>query len=245
MRKKLLALVMGIAGLGAGFLFTAAYPPFYTSQVTVNVRPGGEWDPASLAIMVTSGPVLAAAAHQFHLNQTVLGMRGDLQVTHVSHLFVVTAKGQDSAHATALAAAVASSFSNFLPTDDHMLKKGKPTRKRATASVLTAAGPGTAQRPLGSYAMTGALGLMSGLLLAFVVLRPTRREMRRGYWAVVRLIFGRGMIAADLHDLIDGPGSGGEQKARVQSDQDNQRAAWHSGRAENQRDLADHIDEAS
>ena len=226
-------------------MFTAAYPPFYTSQVTVNVRPGGEWDPASLAIMVTSGPVLVAAAHQFHLNQTVLGMRGDLQVTHVSHLFVVTAKGQDSAHAMALAAAVASSFSDFLPTDDHMLKKGKPTRKRVTASVLTAAGPGTAQRPLGSYAMTGALGLMSGLLLAFVVLRPSRREMRRGYRAAVRLIFGRGMIAADLLDLIDGPASEDEQKAHVHSDRDDQLAAWHSGRAESLRDLADHIDEAS
>ena len=245
MRKKLLALAIGILGLGAGLFFTAAHPPFYASQATVSVTPGGEWDPASLAIMMTSGPVLAAATNQLHPNQTALAMRGDLQVTQVSRLFIVTAKGQDSAHAMALAAAVAKSFSDFLPTDDHVLKKGKPTRKRVEATVLTPADSGTAQRPLGSYAMTGALGLMIGLLLAFVVLRPSRREMRGGYRAAVRLIFGRGMIAADLLDLIDGLASEDEEKSHVHSDRDDQLAAWHSGRAESLRDLADHIDEAS
>ena len=87
MRKKLLALAIGILGLGAGLFFTAAHPPFYASQVTVSVTPGGEWDPASLAIMMTSGPVLAAAANQLHPNQTALAMLGDLRVTQVSRLF--------------------------------------------------------------------------------------------------------------------------------------------------------------
>jgi hypothetical protein len=126
-----------------------------------------------------------------------------------------------------------------------MLKKGKPTRKTVTASVLTAAGPGTAQHPLGSYAMTGALGLIGGLLLAFALLRPSRREMRRGYRAAVRLIFGRGVIAADLLDLVDGLATEDEQKAQGHSDRGNQLAARHSGRAESRRDLAVHIDEAS
>jgi hypothetical protein len=232
MRRKLIALVIVLLGLGAGVLFTAAYPPFYTSEAQVEVvTPGGDWDPASLAILVSSQPVLVAAAHRPGLNKTVAELKGNLQVAHESLVFTLTAKGQDPAQAEAMASAVIGSFRHFLATRDHVLKKGLPTGKRVTSIVLRPSRQGTAQRPLGTYAETTGLGLLVGVLLAFLVVRPSRREVRRGYRTAFTLIFGRGRIASNILELLDGPAGEEDRKAQRHVARDMRRPGWHAGRA--------------
>ena len=231
MRRKLIALVIGILGLGTGILFTAVYPPFYTSQALVEVTPGGEWDPASLGVLVSSQPVLAGAANRPGLNKTVAELKGNLQVAHESLVFTLTAKDRDPGQAKAMASAVIGSFRHFLATRDHVLKKGLPTGKRVTSIVLRPARQGTAQRPLGSYAETIGLGLLGGVLLAFLVVRPSRREVRRGYRAAFTLIFGRGRMASNILELLDGPAGEDDHQAQRHVARDRRPAALHAGRA--------------
>lgn len=231
MRRKLIALVLGILGLGAGILFTAINPPLYTSQAIVQVDPGGEWDPASLAIVLSSEPVLVGAARKLGLDNNSSALHGDLQVIYVSRDFTVTAKGQYPEQAQAMASAVIGSFRHFLATHDHILKKGLPTRTLVTSIVLRPPRPGAPQRPLGSYAETAGLGLLGGALLMFLVVRPSRREVRRGYRAAFTLIFGRGRIATNILGLLDGPAAEDDHKAQRHVGRDKRPAAWHAGRA--------------
>jgi len=207
MRRKLLALMIGLLGLTAGVLFIAVHPPFYTSQALIQVDPGGEWDPASLAMIVSTEPVLAGAARQLSLDTDPSELRGDLRVIYVSRDFTVIAKSQYPGQARAIASAVMGSFRRFLAAHDHLLKKGLPSRALVTSVVLRPPRPGTPQRPPGSYAETGGLGLLAGVLLAFLVVRPSRRELRRGYRAAYALIFGRGRIATNILELLDGQAS--------------------------------------
>jgi hypothetical protein len=231
MRRKLIALVIVLLGLGAGVLFTAGHPPFYTSQAQIEVSPGGEWDPASLAVLVSSQPVLVAAAHRPGLNKTVVELKGNLQVAHESLVFTLTAKDQDPGQAKAMASAVIGGFRHFLATRDHVLKKGLPTGKRVTSIVLRPARQGTAERPLGYYAETTGLGLLVGVLLAFLVVRPSRREVRRGYRAAFTMIFGRGRIASNILELLDGPAGEDDHKTQRHVARDKRAVAWHAGRA--------------
>jgi len=234
MGRKLLALVIVMLGLGAGITATAAYPPFYTSQATFCVSAqlycaespgGGEWDPPSLAIVMTSDPILIAAAHRLGKHETVSDLRGVLQVTYDSGVFTLTAKGQNPQRARVTASAVLSSFRAFLPTHDHVLKKGLTTRTPFNLLVLRSAGRGIPQRPFGSYLETGGLGLLAGVLLVFLIVQPSRREVRRGYRAAFRFLFGRGRIANGLLDLIDGPLNEDEHKAQRRASRDQQLAA--------------------
>jgi capsular polysaccharide biosynthesis protein len=245
MRRKLLALVIVVLGLCAGILAPAAYPPFYASQAIVNVDAGGEWDPPSLAIMLTSDRVLVEAAHRLGSHKTASDLRGNLQVTYASLVFTLTAKGRDPRQAKAVASAVTASFSDFLPRDDHVLKRGLPTRKPVTVTVLRSAGPGTAERPLGITAETGGLGLLAGVLLAFLVAQPSRREVRRGYRAAFRLIFGRGRIATNVLELIDGTAAEDERKVQRHAGRDKRLTAWHLGRTGRSRELAGQVERAS
>jgi hypothetical protein len=232
MRRKLIALAIVLLGLGAGVMFAAAYPPFYTSQAQVEViTPGGEWDPASLAVLVSSQPVLVPAAQRPGLNKTVAELKGNLQVAHESLVFTLTAKAQDPDQAKAMASAVIGSFQHFLATRDHVLKKGLPTGERVTSVVLRPPRQGTAQRPLGYYAETTGLGLLVGVLLAFLVVRPSRREVRRGYRAAFTMIFGRGRIASNILELLDGPAGEDDHKTQRHVARDKRSAAWHAGRA--------------
>jgi hypothetical protein len=230
MRRKLLALVILVLGVGAGISFTVASPPFYTSQGQVDVSPGGEWDAASLAVVMTSDPVLVAAAHDPGLNQTAAELKSHLQVVHESLVFTVTAKDRDPGHAKAMASAVVGSFRHFLAGHDHILKKGLPTHKRITLFALKPPRQGMAQRPLGSYFETGGLGFLGGVLLAFLVARPSRREVRRGYRAAFTLIFGRGRIAANILEILDGPASEVEHRVQRSAARDRRPAPSHAGR---------------
>jgi hypothetical protein len=149
MRRKLIALVIVLLGLGAGVLFTAGHPPFYTSQAQIEVSPGGEWDPASLAVLVSSQPVLVAAAHRPGLNKTVAELKGNLQVAHESLVFTLTAKDQDPGQAKAMASAVIGRFRYFLASRDHVLKKGIADGEAGYVDRTQACSAGYGRTPAG------------------------------------------------------------------------------------------------
>src|SRR5215475_1519317 len=233
MRRKLLALVIVVLGIGAGVAATAAYPPFYTSQATVCVSAsaicgasaGGEWDPPSLAVMMTSDPVLVVAARGLGRHETASDLRGDLRVTYEGPILTLTAQGLRPRQAKAVASAVIASFADFLRAHDLVLKKGVATRQPVNLTVFRAAGRGIAQRPLGCYLQTAGLGLLAGVLLVFLIVQPSRREVRRGYRAAFRVVFGRGRVATGILDLIDGPLSEDEPKAQGRAGRDQRLAA--------------------
>jgi hypothetical protein len=230
MRKKLLALVILVLGLGAGISLTVASPPFYTSSADVEVTSGGEWDAASLAILVTSQPVLDTAAHRLGQNQTAAELKDHLTVVHESLVFTVTAKDHDPGQAKAMASAVIGSFRHFLAGHDHVLKKGLPTHKRIRTIVLRPPRQGLAQRPLGAYLETAGLGFLGGVLLAFLIVRPSRRDVRRGYRAAFTLIFGRGRIAMNVLEVLDGPVIEVDHKAQRYTARNKRPVASHAGR---------------
>jgi capsular polysaccharide biosynthesis protein len=197
-RHKILIGVFTTLGLLAGAASSAVRPPTLTSTAVVvlpdalqaeqAIQPGAGAGAATGAlgpdpymqtqiVMASSDPVLSDALANISPVTSLQTLRKDVQVkSPTPDILWISAEGTNAAQAEARANAVAASYVAYITSPHNAFGQAVPAHVLSQAS--TATGNSLTRRIV--YVLVGAvLGVLAGLIAAFVIGRTDRRLFRR------------------------------------------------------------------
>jgi capsular polysaccharide biosynthesis protein len=176
-RHRILITVCAVLGLLAGAGYSAYKPPMFTTQelVFVPFTPGQPQNSTYIATQVViarSEYVLVNALPHTGATMSLATLRDRVQITSITaNVISFTAEGRTAGQAVATVNAVVGSYRAYL--------QSPLSPYRVRARTLGRASPATGTKLTTRMAETGAIGLLPGLLLGFIIALAVGRRDRR------------------------------------------------------------------
>lgn len=174
-RHKVIVAIAAALGLAAGVTFTMLRPPMPASEALVGLPPAASWQIRSEVVIAGSDPVLGEAIRLIDPPVSLQVLRSRIQVKSLTPTIIsIGARGTTAGQAEQTANAIANSYIAYV-------RSGKPAGGHVQAGMLEPAANGTETPLLTRVLITGAAGLLLGVLIgAILALAVGRRDRRLG-----------------------------------------------------------------